>query len=306
MMGGSRVFVVIVNWNGRDLTAAAVDSLRRETFPPLDIIIIDNASKDCSADYLEGKYPDIRIIRNHKNLGFAEGNNQGIAEALKSGAEYIFFLNNDAEVDAGAIPRLIQVLQDHPNVGAVAPFIVYADNPDLIWYGGGKVSLWRGLVAHKRIRRRIRPDERLQEKTDYITGCAMMVRAAILKAIGGFDASFILYSEDVDLSLRIRDAGWSLRVTSDAIVRHHISASTGGALSPFKIYHRARSLFRLLKRWAPWWSWAILFCFGLAGGLLYSIRFLLSGRYSAIGALWRGLLDGVFNISVPVRYRLAS
>jgi len=301
-----RVAVIVVNWNRKDLTAETIESLLADGYPNLQIIVVDNGSSDGSAEYLDKRFPRIRQIKYARNLGFALGNNQGIEVALASNADYIFFLNNDATVNPGAIHTLVELLEQKPEVGAVGPFIVYSKEPDKIWFGGGLVSLWSGAILHLHIRQRFEPGKYQARPTEYITGCAFMARARLIKELGGFDPEYLLYSEDVDLSLRFRKAGWSLWVTPEAIVKHQVSASTGGGITPLKSYYRARSTALLLKRWAPWWGWVGLPLLGTVGALAMTARLIMQFRWRAVLPLWRGVIGGILGLKPAKRYRLGK
>jgi len=301
-----RVAVIVVNWNRKDLTAETIESLIEDGYPELQIIVVDNGSKDGSADFLAIKFPKIRIIRYNRNLGFARGNNQGIEVALAADADYLFFLNNDATVVPGCIRTLVDLLEETPTAGAVGPFIVYSKEPDKIWFGGGLVSLWSGAILHSHIRKRLSVSNYRNQPTEYITGCAFLVRARLIRSLGGFDAGFLLYSEDVDLSLRLRSAGWELWVTPEAIVKHQVSASTGGGITPLKSYHRARSTAVLLKRWAPRWVWLTLPIFGSFGALAMSLKLILQMHWTSVIPLWRGAVGGMLGLEPAKRYKLGD
>jgi len=298
------IAVVIVNWNRRDLTLEAIASVEAQNCAPVSVILVDNGSNDGSADAAEQAFPKIKVIRNDRNLGFAGGNQQGIEAALAIGADYILFLNNDATADPGCLKSLTELLESRPKAAAAAPFIVYSSTPDKLWFGGGEVALWRLWVGHRHLREQFRRDEFLPRQSDYLTGCALMARASLLAELGGFDPGYILYSEDVDLSLRFRQAGWELWVTPEAVVRHQVSATSGGGMSPFKTYYRARSMAILMKRWARNWEWMAAILLAPVAGLAMSIRLLLMGERRSIPALWLGALNGVLGRSPSGKFRI--
>ncbi|MDP8227861.1 MAG: glycosyltransferase family 2 protein, partial [Candidatus Electryoneaceae bacterium] len=140
--------------------------------------------------------------------------------------------------------------------------------------------------------------------TDYHTGCAFMVRADIIRRIGGFDLTYGLYTEDVDLSMKILQTGHKLWITPNAKVYHHVSASAGGELSPFKAFHRGRSAVLFVRRWARWWHLPTLFFGGLLGGMLISAKLILTGKSSTAGAIWRGIFCGFTGRKTPMEFRL--
>jgi len=301
-----KVAVVIVNWNRRELLLEALASCFLSNWTNLDVIVVDNGSSDGSVEAVREAFPETVLIVNEHNLGFARGSNQGFARAVSDGADYVLFLNNDATLDSNAIPAMVQLLGERPESGAVAPYIFYHDRRDVIWYGGGIVAFWRGRIAHRHIRRKFVLVEHQPAETDYLTGCVFMARIAALEPFKGFDTSLGLYSEDVDLSLKLRREGWRLWVTPEAQAYHRVSASAGGELSPFKAFHRGRSNALLVKRYAKWWEFPTLAVCGVLGLKFISLKLWLKGRPRTVLALWRGIVNGLFNGRIPAIYRLKT
>jgi GT2 family glycosyltransferase len=297
---------ILVNFNGGEMLLEAVNSLLNSSYPNLKIILVDNASHDGSAKAILVEYKDVILIENDKNLGFAVGNNIGIGRAIELGCEYIFFLNNDATVNADAISLLHQHLESVDKCVAVAPFIFYHHKPKLIWFGGGEVALWRGWIGHRHIRKEYKSNTYLPEKTDYLTGCTFLIRSEPLRKAMGFDQHFGLYSEDVDLSLRLIKKGYELWVYPNAHAFHQVSATAGGELSPFKAYYRGRSNALIVKRYARYWEWITLIVGGLIGGVTLSIKLLLQGKTATVIAIWHGIFSGLIGLSIPRKYRLKN
>ena len=298
------VAVVIVNWNQRDLLLEAVESVVNSSYADRKVIVVDNASDDGSVDAVRQAFQEVEVIVNDSNLGFADGSNQGLESAVKEEIEYVLFLNNDATLDAEAVARLIDLLERKPEAGAAAPYIFYYDRRDVIWYGGGEVSLWRGRIGHRFLRQKFIADKHKAGTTDYLTGCAFIARTEVLKSLGGFDASIYLYSEDVDLSLKLRKAGWQLWVQPEARAYHRISVTSKGELSPFKAFHRARSNVVIVKRWAEWWEFPTLMVGGLLGGIVISTKLLLKGKVKTAISIWRGIINGFLGLDIPVKFKL--
>jgi len=298
------IAAVIVNWNRQDLLKQAVVSLLNNGWKNLAIIVVDNGSTDGSVDLIRDIFPDVHLIVNSGNYGFARANNQGFERAYALGAEYIFLLNNDATVEAGCLSKLRNYLGTHHKVGAVAPYIFYSEKPDVIWFGGGVADLWRGRIGHIGIRRRFDARRYREVRCGYLTGCAFLVRTEVVQKTGGFDPIFGLYSEDVDLSLKIRRLGWELWAIPQAKVFHQVSASAGGSTSPFKAYHLGRSTAILMKRYVPALSWLALLPLGLLGGIFKSVKLIGRGYSASAWAMWRGIAAGMFNWLVPIEFRL--
>lgn len=216
--------VIVLNWNGEAWLAECVDSLLAQTYPRVEVIVVDNASSDRSVGLLRDRYGEkIRVIVNETNLGFAAGNNVGIAA---SNGAYVLLINNDAVADAGWVAALVGEAEANDRVGMCASKILTYDDPDRIDSAGLLLSrdgLGRGRGRLQRDGGRFtRPDDVLVP-----SGCAALYRRSMLDRIGLFDDAFFMYCEDLDLGLRGRLAGWRCRFVPDAVVRHRYSASAG-------------------------------------------------------------------------------
>ncbi len=299
-----KVTAVVVNWNQRDLTIECITSLLDSDYDNLDIILIDNGSKDDSVKVIRESFCGVRIISNESNLGFAEGNNRGIAAALDQKSDYVLFLNNDATVAPDCIAKLVNVIEANSDTGAVTPYIFYHDDRDLIWYGGGIVRLWRGKIAHLHLREKQDMGSRNVQQTDYFSGCAALVKADLIREIGGFDPIYGMYSEDVDLSLRIRENGHQILVIPKAKAYHRVSVSAGGEISPLKAFHRGRSAVLLVKRWSKLWHLPTLIIGGFLGAIYISLKLILKGKIGTVSAIWQGLFVGLIGSSVPQKFQL--
>lgn len=281
------VHVIILNWNGAEVLGPCLDSLMRVTDPPLEIIVVDNGSTDSSQNIVGEKFPGVELIENGENLLFAAGNNVGIEAALERGARYILLLNNDTEVDPDFAARMLSVFDD-PETGIAGPKIFYFDDPERIWYGGGGFNRLTGVPYHHGLRR---IDGSLEDRpggTGWVTGCALMVRREVLDQVGLLDPSYRIYCEDVDLSLRVAEAGWKLQYVPSAKVWHKVSSSSGGGMTPFKLENRIASTVKLFSRHRPLWWRILLFPVHAAGFLGLSLGLLLSGRWKLLSAAMRG------------------
>jgi len=249
-----RVAAVVLTWNDRENLAACLDSLGRLTYGNIEIIVSDNGSTDGSLEMVRERWPAVTLIENGRNLFWSGGNNVGIEYALSTEAEWIILLNNDIEVDPHFITALVEEGRAHPEAGLLGPKIYYADTPEVLWYAGGEVNLWKGLIRHRGIREPDRGQYDEPGETDYVTGCALMMRREVPEEIGLLDPSYIAYAEDTDFSLRARAAGWKLRYVPAAVLWHKIGAAWG-VVSRRKIRQKLRSQLILLRRYAPAWAW---------------------------------------------------
>ena len=224
------VNLFVLNWNGRDLTLDCLSSLEKIIYPNVKVYIIDNGSSDNSVTAIRNQFPDYEIIGLPENYGFARGNNAGF-ELVKQKADYTIFLNNDTIVDPYFVEPLINAMESNSTVKQSTPKIFYADNLDYIWFGGGKVSLWAGWIRHLGIRQKDSMQFSFNRNVDYATGCCVCMRTLDFESIGMFDESFLMYGEDVDLSLRFRKQGGQILFVPESKIWHKVSSSIGTQFS---------------------------------------------------------------------------
>jgi len=227
------------------MTLDCLASLAQLNYRNYRIIVVDNDSNDGTAEAVRQRYP-VTVIENGANLGFAEGNNIGIARALADGADYILLLNNDTIVGPEMLQELIEVAESGADIGIVGPVVYYFDDPEVIWSAGNAVDTTTGevrrLLAHTRGGPGVAPYE-----ADYITGCALCIKRQVIERIGLMDARYFLYYEEVDWCTRARESGYRVVVVPKAPIWHKVSA-TIKQNSPAIAYYMTRNIFLLLKK----------------------------------------------------------
>lgn len=246
------VFVIVVNWNNAGDTIRCLQSLSSVAYLPMRVMVVDNGSTDCSVAEIRQHFPQYEILELESNRGFGGGCNAGHDKALEKGAGYVVFLNNDTVVDPGFLEPLIVPLRERDTLAVTVPRIYFMNRPDRIWYAGGEVNLLTGRIAHRGIRQ---PDGKRFDfplETAYATGCCLAVRAGDFRDAGGFDPSFSMYAEDVDLSLRMRKGGKKILYVPVSKVWHRVSASGGGELGLSRLWKKNRSMLRLLVKYRAW------------------------------------------------------
>jgi GT2 family glycosyltransferase len=203
------VSVILVNWNTRRLTDEAIASLRRfETSLALEIIVVDNASSDGSADYLEGRHPDIRVVRNGENAGFARGNNLGVSVAT---GEYVLLLNTDTVFHEEVLPACLAVARAHGAV--VACRLLNADGSVQVsaepFPAAGRQLLDVFASSRSLEARRLRPLRALRgpAPVDWLCGAFLLVERGIYNRLGGLSEDIFMYGEDTEFAWRARRAG---------------------------------------------------------------------------------------------------
>ena len=242
------VYIIILNWNGRDITLDCLKSLADVKYDNYKILVVDNNSSDDSVKVIKTKYPNVDILELDSNVGYAAGNNLGFESLKSKNPDYVIFLNNDTIVNTNFIKPLIDSLIANIDIQQTVPKIFYANIPNKIWYAGGKVNKWLGLVYHEGIRQLDAKSFNNSKITDYATGCCFAMRYQDYETLGGFDTSFPMYGEDVDLSLRIRIVGKNILYVPDSYIWHKVSASIGGELSILKLKRKILGQIKLFKK----------------------------------------------------------
>jgi GT2 family glycosyltransferase len=240
------------------------------------------------------RFPDVEIIVNDKNLGFAAGCNVGMRYALNQGADYVFLLNNDTLIDPAALGHLVELAVD--DVGMVAPKIYYADEPTRIWsIGGTRHPLTTEKTGDARNELDTGQWEEVLER-DYLPACALLVSRRLLDEVGLFDERFFMYYEDADLALRARRAGFRLLLAPQAKVWHKVSISSGGSDSPNERYWMARSSVRFYRQHVRGLHWLIVLPYRTGSAVKMVSRLLWSRRGRSAWAYLRGLRDGLADL----------
>ncbi len=285
--------VIVVNWNGRDLLPDCIGSLLSNGYDPLRVILVDNASEDDSVAFCRDAFPSVEIVASPVNTYWAGGNNLGLRHLAEGPpVDYVLLLNNDTVVPEGSLRVLVEAVDDEPGVWAGSPRICYASEPSRIWYDGGVVGRRSGWVRHAGIRQTAGHRDLEPRDVDFATGCALLLGREALDAAGELDEGFVLYAEDTDYCLRLREAGGRILHVPRSIVLHKVSASIGDA-TPAKLYRRSRSHVRLLRRHWRGWRRLPLVPSQIAFHLGHAAWHLWHGRPAAAKALVEGALDEI-------------
>jgi GT2 family glycosyltransferase len=249
---GPHVAAVVLAHNGRDDTLRCLASLADARWAALTVIVVDNASRDGTAEAVHARYPEVHRLGQDENYGFAEGSNIGIRHALEAGAEYVLLLNNDTTIDPDAIAECVKVGQLHGDAGAICPIIYFLQPPTTIWYAGATFNPHRAnsgrMIGYREVDGGQLSSTR---QTDRVSGAAVLIPSAVLGRVGLLDARLFFLYEDVDWSLRVRRAGYRIYVTPEAKVWHRVSASAGGEHSALIAYYDTRNHVVVCERHGP-------------------------------------------------------
>lgn len=284
-----RVVAVVLNTNRRDDTLACLDSLARLDYPNRAVIVLDNASTDGSNDAIRAAHPEVRILPLADNRGYAGNNNVGIAAALDAGADWVLVLNEDTILDPACFTELMRAAAD-PRVGVVGPMVYHHDEPTVIQSAGGRLDAqWRGWHTGQN------EDDAGQfpapRDVDWISGCAILVRRAVIEQVGPLDDRFFYYWEETEWCVRAARAGWRV-VHVPAAKLWHKGVTRHYRPGPNVAYYNTRNHLLLMSKhgaapavWLRTWA-------GLARTLVsYSVRPKWRDRREARDAIWRGATD---------------
>jgi len=279
------VSVVIPTLRGRAWLPDCIAALRAQTLHDLEIIVVDNASTDGTREWLASQ-PDLRVIRNEVNTGFAAACNQGMRA---SDAPFVALLNDDTKPEPQWLEALMDVMTSDESrvtnlqsqiqnrkskIGSAASLMLYADRPGVVQSAG--ISMDRAAIAWDRLGGQLAAEAQQQCEVFGASGGACLYRRAMLDEIGLFDERFFAYLEDVDLAWRAQRAGWRCAYAPQARVLHFTSATSGQG-SPFKHRLLGRNKLRLAAKNARLRDWPVI------------------AAYDAAAVLYAGLARGDWN-----------
>lgn len=244
--GTPKASVIIPAWNGAAYLPACLDALLAQESANFEVIVVDNASTDGSADLVADRYPDIRLVRHDSNLGFAGACNTGLRAAQ---GDVLVLLNQDTVVHPGWLAASVQALEEGP-AGIVGCKILYPDG-ETVQHAGAWIEWPSGLAHHHGQGERDEGQWDAPRAVEGVTGAAMALRREVLDAVGLLDEAFWPgYFEDADLCYRAREAGYKIGYTPQAVLTHAETTSIGDVVTLSRAYHRGRLRF-VLKHLPP-------------------------------------------------------
>ena len=308
------VSIVIVSFNTSRILDKCIESIKRETICTHEIIVVDNASSDGSRQMLHEKYPDVILIENEQNLGFARANNQGFA--LASG-KYYFMLNSDTVILSGAIDKLFEFMENNSDVGICGPRNISRDGTlqfncdhfpsfwNTLWVYSNFINRYPKVKIFKRSKMQYW-DYGETRDVEMMTGCSLLIRAEIYKRLGGLDSNYFMYFEETDICFRAIQRGYrivfvpcasiihyggesSLSQDSQTVIDKNISAYFFS--SQYYFYRKNYGLFPMLavRSLDLFYGMSLLMRNFARGAALVRAHRLAKGKSLCIGAL-RGIL----------------
>lgn len=322
-----KVSIIILNWNSWRDTIECLESIQKVDYANLEVIVIDNASKDesiekilswCSQNKIWhqqliqkpssinigadakpimhndssccGSIQQLLLIKVSKNVGFCIGNNIGMKQAAINGAEFILVLNNDTIVEPTFLKPMVEVAQQEENIGLVGGVICYAENPDLIWFAGGSFDKY---LESKRLLDGEHYSSVASNRildTDWVSGCMTLIPRKVYNQLGGYFEGFFIWSEEWDYSLRAKKAGYRLAIAPRGRIFHKVGRSLG-IMKPLAYYYGTRNRLMLKGMYLTRslrWSFLAFF---LISRIPRYAHFALGGRWDLVEAGSCGILD---------------
>jgi len=293
-MSKPRVSIILLNMNQPQLTVDCLKSLEKCTYPNVEVIVVDQASKDNSVEILSSQFPEVKLIVNPKNSGFTGGNNLGMQQAT---GDYFFLLNNDTEVAPDFLEPLINSLETDPGAGAASPLIRFYMDTMKIQYAGGPARIdlirgrnsWRGWMSTY-------PSKFWKvESTTAAHGAAFIIKRKVAEKIGLLDDNFFIYFEELDWSLRIRKAGYKILFVPTSEIFHKESM-TMPKEHPFRVRMMMRNRILLSRKHLNKALFYVsLLYIGVVSFPMNCLRYMIRRKKDLLRAYATGFVQGINN-----------
>jgi|SRR3989338_3443543 len=213
----SKVSIIVLNWNGKKFLKNCLDSLTQLAYPQVEIIVVDNNSKDGSQEFVKENYRKAILIENKENYGFAKGNNIGLKAST---GDYILILNNDTVVAPNFLEPLIKDFEDNPKIACLQPQIRLSENKQFL-DGAGAFLTFTGFLYHfGYLKDRMKPKYNKKMKIFSAKGACMLLRRKAIEKVGLFDEDFFIFFEETDLCFRLWLAGYSVMYEPKSVIYH--------------------------------------------------------------------------------------
>lgn len=273
------VSIILVNWNGKAYIGECLRALGNITYRPYEVIVVDNASIDGSVSYIKRSFPKVRVIKNKKNIGFAQGNNTALPITR---GKFILLLNTDTSVDPRFLTQLVESIQCDESIGVVQPKVLLALEKERI-DSVGAFFLPTGLLYHfGREKIETMPQYNHPIKIFTAKGVCMLIRKSVIDKIGLFDPDYFAYFEETDFCMRVWLSGWSVWYEPNARIYHQGGAAFAKQPTQFIYFHSVKNMFcTYLKNLSPF-RMVVITCFLFVFFFGAMINFLLK-RDGAVG-----------------------
>ncbi len=286
------VQIVIANWNDEQTTAKCLEHIQNLDYSNCYVTVVDSGSSDGSGKRIKEYFPWVNLIQLDNNQGHTHAANIGAKLTAKEESQYILFLDNDAYLEPSCLTLLIQSIEANPKYGMACPLIFSENKSGTIWYGGGRITIF-GNAYHENMGK-IAGTDMIQTKiVEYATSCVLLVRRHIFNQVGGFDEKLFNYSEDLDLSWKVRLLGYDLIYVPTAKAVHGESRNViKVAGKVFRDYYTMRNRLYMIRKYGNIFqkSVGVLFSILWYAGAFGAIH-LLRGEWKRTQSLLRGVID---------------
>jgi GT2 family glycosyltransferase len=289
-----RVSIIVLSWNSFEVTLECLQSLRKMDYRNFEVVLVDNGSVDFSPDKIAESAPEVRLIRNPVNLGFTGGNNVGMRDALGRNPDYLLLLNNDTVVAPDFLSQMVRVAESDPQIGILNPKIYYFEPSNRIWHAGGIHKPWYSSTKSLGCRKIDTGNYDQVREVSFVTGCALLIKAEIVKQIGLLDEMYFLGWEDLDWTLRVIRAGFKAVYVPQSAIWHKESYDTkknGG--KKLRDYYGIRNSILFARKHMPtWWYWPG-YVLSMTRRMAYMTGgYMLMADPARVAAIYRGLWSG--------------
>ncbi len=292
-MSEPRVAVIVLNYNGKDVTLLTLSSLVEMDYPAYDVVVVDNGSSDGSFEAVAEAYPDVLQLRVKDNQGISYGLNHGISYALERDYAYLLVCNNDIEVAPDALSIMVQAMEEDPSVGCVGAKTFYHGDRERLWSAGGVLRFLESVTRERGMNELDRGQYDRDGEVDYVNGCAMLKRREAVEATGLWDPTYYLGIEDADWCVRMKRHGYRCHYAHRARVWHMVSASIG-VYKPGRTFHTGRSQAIFVRKYARPWQWlGFLAVYTASVPVAYVRELFKGGNPAAAISKLRGVLEGL-------------
>jgi GT2 family glycosyltransferase len=287
------IAIIIINYNLKQDTADCISSLLKAQADLAQITVVDNGSSDGSISFLRQQFgQELRIEASESNQGFAYAVNLGINAALLTRASWFLIMNNDTLVDTSFLNELSIATKNHPDYGLFGPLILYYSQPNRIWFLGDRRIPGTLATVHMyygKDERQLPPEEVIP--VDFLNGCTMMVNRNVVKAIGLFNETSLIYAEEVDFCWRATQAGFRMATVPKARMWHKVSAIMNKQ-KPKTRYLKIRNQVNFYRRYSHGLQIPIMVLFTVVRSIWLSLKDLWLRQPELLAPLWQGFLDG--------------
>lgn len=296
-----KVSIIILNWNGKEHLKKCLESIKKISYKPLEIIVVDNDSRDLSVQMVKKSYAFAKVIVNKKNIGYSAGNNVGINAAT---GEYIFILNNDTEVTKDFLDPLVKLMESDKQIGCVQPRLIYASDHTLLNAVGSYLTA-TGFLYHYGYRKKTTNAQYMKPLTIYSAkGAAMLLRKSAIAKTGLLDEDFFIFFEETDLCHRLWLFSYLVVYEPKSVIYHYEAVDTSRQMKEFtrnylSFRNRICSYLKNLEMLSLVKLFLVLFPIY---GFLFVLYF-IQGKFNLSYAMVKGILWNIFHLPQTMKKR---